>query len=112
MRRHGLRWNSVISKNDYDVTLSLLELGYMNVVSYHYTHDQTGGPTLAGGNTGWRDQAMHDAASRELHRRHPAFVRLVTKQKPDWPFPRTDVVVSWKKAYETGILLHGKGRKP
>lgn len=107
LQKHDIRWDRCVSKCDYDVVLTLLRLGFRNVITYNWTHDQVGGPKLAGGNTGWRNEDMHQQSADELHALHPDFVKVVTKQKPDWPFPRADVVVQWKAAAEEGALLFG-----
>ena len=101
LERHDVLFNRSPSKSDYDATLQLFRLGYRNACINIYTHDQVGGPTLAGGCTESRTESVHERASTRLSELHPGFVKVVVKQKPDWKFPRHDVIVSWKKAYES-----------
>lgn len=103
LRRERIGIARVPSKNDYDITLQLLRKGYANICSYTMCHKQVAGPTLPGGCTPYRDDALHAKASNLLKTLHPDFVRVVEKRKPEWPFPRMDVVVSWNKAYESGL---------
>lgn len=112
LRRHSLRFDHCDSKSDYDMTLSLLRLGYQNAILCDVVHDQSGGPTLAGGCTDYRDIDYHRRASEQLENRHTLFVDCVEKSKPDWEFPRVDVRVAWKKAYLAGVDKHGAQKPP
>lgn len=98
MRQLGIRFDRVVSKADYDVTLQLLRLGHRAAICRLYGHEQCGGPDLPGGATPYRDEAMHKRASTQLAALHPQFVTVVTKVREGWPFPRTDVRVQWQKA--------------
>jgi hypothetical protein len=104
IQRLGVRFDRVPSKNDYDVTLQLLRKGYANVCAYNMCHNQCGGPELPGGCTEYRNEELHRIASDRLAELHPDYVKVVMKQKPKWPFPRADVHISWKKAYNDGLL--------
>ncbi len=103
LRDLDIKLARVPSKSDYDITLQLLRKGYPNICAYNMCHNQMGGPTLPGGCTPYRDESLHRRASEQLAALHPGFVRVVTKMKPEWAFPRVDVVVSWRKAYESGL---------
>lgn len=103
LRRLKIQIARVPSKNDYDITLQLLRQGYPNRCAYNMCHKQVAGPTLPGGCTPYRNEELHRVASETLKSLHPDYVRVVTKKKPEWPFPRQDVVVSWKKAYTDGV---------
>ena len=107
LKRERVRLDRVVSKNDFDVTLQLLEKGYPNAILSRYTHDQLGGPTLPGGNTETRTLAVHAQASKQLAALHPYTVKIVEKEADRWGVPRVDVTVRWKKAYEAGLLLEG-----
>ena len=99
----GVRFDRVPSKNDYDVTLQLLRRGLPNLCAYDLCHNQKGGPELPGGCTEYRNEDLHRKASETLASLHPKYVKVVTKTKPNWPFPRVDVHVSWRKAYNDGL---------
>lgn len=98
LRRLDIQIDRVPSKNDYDITLQLFRAGYTNICAFDLCHKQYDGPNLKGGCTPYRNEALHEEASNRLAELHPGLVRVVTKTKPEWPFPRKDVVVSWKKA--------------
>lgn len=108
LRKEGVRLDRVVSKNDFDCTLQLLELGYPNAILSRFTHDQVAGPTLPGGNTETRTLAVHEAASKQLAALHPYTVKIVEKDAERWGVPRLDVTVRWKKAYEAGLIFYGR----
>lgn len=88
---------------DFDVTLSLLRLGYANAVVYQYAWGQAES-NLPGGCSGYRNNEIQDAAAKRLAERHPGFVNVVKKKaKSGWEGmeERTDVIIQWKKAYES-----------
>ena len=110
LRSHGIRFDRCVSKADYDVTLRLLELGQPNIVSYQFTHDQMGGPNLAGGTTEYRTFDMHHQAAEQLRNLHPRVVDMVYKEKKEWKNTgggRWDVRVQWRQAYK-GVLSEGE----
>jgi hypothetical protein len=82
------------------MTLSLLELGYPNLISFKYMHDQ---PTSGskGGCERYRTKEMLDQEARKLQDLHPGFVSIVEKStKHAWGGgKRTDVICYWKKAF-------------
>lgn len=89
---------------DFDTNLQLLELGYPSLVLYNWAQGQkkTQSP---GGCANYRTNATHDAAARRLQAYHPDYVKLVEKHNKtdaDGFGVRTEVVVSWKKAYKDG----------
>lgn len=98
LRLLDIQIDRVPSKNDYDITLQLFRAGYTNVCSFDMCHKQYDGPNLKGGCTPYRNEALHEEASNRLAELHPGLVTVVTKTKPEWPFPRKDVRISWKKA--------------
>jgi hypothetical protein len=90
---------------DFDVALQLLQLGYKNVALCSYVQDQQRS-NAPGGCSTYRTPAYQAAWCKRLHELHPDFVKLVEKTtKVAWGgtarTTRTDVVISWKKAYES-----------
>lgn len=107
---NNLEFNRIILMSDFDMTLSLLELGYPNRVVYAYANG-TPGSNKKGGCSIYRTPETMKIAANELKRLHPYFVKVEEKmtKKPWAGFKtnkRTDVRIFWKKAY-----LFGKDRK-
>lgn len=100
LRREKVDFRRCPVKEDFDTTLQLLRKGYKNIAICDYVHDDAGSQA-PGGCSIYRDAAMLTKAANDLAAFHPGFVKVV--QKPDkgtWGGARTDVVISWKKAYE------------
>jgi hypothetical protein len=97
-------------QDDFDMTLSLLELGYPNVIVTDIVQEQTGGGSgSVGGASTYRDMKYHADSVHKLHARHPEFVKVVKKHtKVAWKGEeRIDVVVAWKKALAAGQAKFG-----
>lgn len=88
---------------DFDVTLQLLRNGFPNRLCNNWVHNQGGSDTTGGCST-FRSPQVQTEAAHELHRLHPRYVKVVEKKtKKAWGGTvRTDVVVSWKKAFKEG----------
>jgi hypothetical protein len=94
--------NRLKDVEDFDVTLQLLRMGYQNAVSNWYCYNQPMTGTK-GGASSYRTNQLHDEEVRKLANFHPGFVRIIQKHnKTDAGGfgTRTEVVISWKKAYE------------
>ena len=102
---------------DFAVSLSLLEAGYPNAIITDFAWDQFGSNT-SGGCSLYRTRDTQAESAHLLALRHPGFVRVTEKEtKGGWSGVangdgaalhggiRTDVVISWKKAYEHGALI-------
>ena len=100
--RLGIRFDRMEDKEDFDVTLQLLEKGFPNIVSFQFAHNQTGSQT-SGGCSDMRTLESMAKSSKKLAKLHPGFVKVVEKEtKSAWGGGvRTDVRISWKKAYES-----------
>lgn len=99
MREH-IAFGRMQVMEDFDVALRLLRAGYQNVVRNMYAHNQ-GGSGSAGGCSTYRTMEVQAQAARQLASLHPTFVKIVEKTtKAAWGGgTRTDVQISWKKAY-------------
>lgn len=101
---HALKINygKLTIMEDFCTTLALLTAGKPSFTLGQWTQDQTrsGAP---GGCSQYRDAAMQERAAHELARLFPDFVKVVEKEtKVAWGGgTRSDVMISWKKAYES-----------
>lgn len=109
------RFDRVVCKQDFDMTLQLLRAGFPNYVIGSYVQGQARGSGAVGGCTTYRTLAVMDAAAHKLARLHQPFVSVVTKTtKSAWgggDVARTEVVVQWKKAYLSSGYTLEKPRK-
>lgn len=85
---------------DFHVALCLLRRGYPNLILNSWCHNQRGS-NLTGGCSTYRTPEVQAAAARKLAELHPGLVKVVQKEtKSAWGGGvRTDVVISWKKAF-------------
>ena len=97
----GLQVNTM---DDFHMTLNLLELGYRNIVSCRWAHDQCTSNSR-GGAASYRDLEMLKMCALNLKEKHPQVVktRLATTRSswggtPENPVTRTDVTIQWQKA--------------
>jgi len=90
---------------DFDMTLQLLRAGRENFIIWNFCHDQCIGSGAPGGCSGYRTPAVQAKAAHDLARLHPGFVKIVEKETKtawkDFGGKRTDVIVYWKKAFES-----------
>lgn len=87
---------------DFDVTLQLLRLRHSNVVLCDWVQGQ-GSSNAPGGCSSYRTLKLQERSANMLRKLHPKFVKVVKKKtKGAWNGQeRTDVMVQWKKAYES-----------
>lgn len=104
LRKENIKFDRLPVMEDFDVALQLLRKGYPNVSLAAWVQDQ-GGSNTAGGCSGYRTMEVQAEGAHGLQKHHPKFVRVVEKEtKVAWGGKkRTDVVVSWKKAFNADI---------
>ena len=94
------KFDRVPVMEDFDVSLQLLRAGYPNLLLTRWGQgqQQSGAP---GGCSTYRDMQMQAEAAWALARLHKPFVKVVNKTTKSsfGGGTRTDVVISWKKAY-------------
>jgi hypothetical protein len=99
LKEINFHFDDVVTKQDFHMTLSLLEHGYPNVVNFGWMQGQPGSNT-DGGCSWYRTPEVMAAGAIRLKELHPDFVRIVEKETlHSWGGgKRLDVNVSWKKA--------------
>lgn len=106
VQKTGARFDRLVTKQDFDMTLQLLRAGHANAVLTTYVQDQRGGSNTKGGCSVYRTEAVSTAAAHALAKLHPKYVKVVEKTtKSGWfdkknPGTRVDVQIAWKKAYD------------
>ena len=90
---------------DFDVTLQLLRKGYPNRIINTFVHNQSGS-NQTGGCSEYRTPQTHERDIKIFANHHKDFVKVVKKKTKDkWCADkngeRTDVIIQWKKAYES-----------
>lgn len=102
----GARFDVLPVMEDFDITLSLLELGYPNIVTHRFAWNQRKSGEEGGCST-YRDWRMQRDAAFALATRHPGCVNIVSKKsKVGWANigeSRVDVNIQWKKAYRPQV---------
>lgn len=98
--RERIRMDRLVAMEDFDTTLQLLRKGHPNVILGNYCHGQ-GRSDAPGGCSIYRTPEVQRETALKLAELHAPFVKVVEKRargEGRWS-TRTDVVVSWKKAY-------------
>jgi len=100
--RENIKLNRIPLMEDFDVCLQLLRKGFANCVLTGWVQGQ-GTSGAAGGCSHFRTTELHNLCANKLAKLHPEFVKVVTKHtKGAWNGEaRQDVVVAWKKAFES-----------
>jgi glycosyltransferase involved in cell wall biosynthesis len=102
-KKENIRFDRLEVMEDFDVTLQLLKLGYPNIVIYKYAWGQRKSGDK-GGCSEYRTAKMQRKAAFELSKLHPGLVTVVGKKsQTTWGNIgniRTDVKISWKKAFK------------
>lgn len=96
-RKLRIRFDAVRCREDFHVTLALLERGVNNTV-YYSLHQNPGSFGAAGGASTERSLTQSNRQAFVLAKLHPGFVQCVQRAYKT-SLPRTEVIVQWKKAY-------------
>lgn len=102
-KRLKVRFDAVKCREDFHVVLSFLRAGIPNHVYVDLLVNAYGIFGSPGGCADERTIALSDAQCYVLQKLHPEFVKVVAKEYIGDTPSRTEVVVAWKKAYESGI---------
>ena len=101
--QRDLRFDRTSFMQDFDMHLQILRAGGKSILLNNYAHNQ-GSSNAPGGCSKTRTMEKLAEAAHTLQSLHPKFVRLSEREtKTAWGGgTRTDVTVSWKKAFEEG----------
>lgn len=104
MKAERIKFDRLPVMEDFDAALQLLRKGYPSCTVNKWCQDQ-GTSNAPGGCSTYRTKEVQAKGAHGLKKLHPEFVRVVEKEtKGAWGGGvRTDVQVSWKKAYEEGF---------
>ena len=100
-RVHRLNFSEVKSFEDLHIALSLLELGYPNLVCNQICTYDAGYNAPGGVSENERSREMNDAAARHLAELHP--LSVTTKQRDFKTMSRLLVTCRWKHAAKMGV---------
>jgi len=92
----------VRTREDMELTVQLLKLGYPNKVDFTIAADQVAGYAAKGGCSEERSVESSNADAEQFAALHPGFVKVVEK-KYQGSINRKEVIVQWKKAYDSRI---------
>ena len=107
LKDRALTFSPLKVMEDFNINLHILRSGGSNCVVNNWVSNQVGGSDAPGGCSLYRTDQVQTDSAHLLAKLHPGFVRVVEKTtKGAWGGKtRTDVVISWKKAYEAGQQL-------
>lgn len=94
--KEKLKFNEVMFREDFNITLHLLSRGHNNEVCYELCVSP-GAYGAKGGASDERTVDLSNKAALKLKSIHPDYVRVVDKMYKNTP--RKEVVIAWKKAY-------------
>lgn len=103
IQKEGLMFTDVLLKQDLHMTMSMLELGYQNIVNYEFIAGQTNNGNNPGGCNLWRTLDMLNESSHTLQKLHPKFIKTrIKKSKSTYGgVDRVEVTCYWKKCFNT-----------
>jgi hypothetical protein len=110
--RGRLELGRVPVMEDFDLTLQLLRLGYVNRISCRFGWTTTS--NLKGGCSGYRTEKVQRLAAERLAELHGPFVQTVSRKAKTWKqgfTERIDVRVQWKKAYQSSLRTKDEPRQ-
>jgi hypothetical protein len=117
-RREYFDYDRVQVMEDFDVILQHLRRGFYTAKLTTHCKGDVGGSNSEGGCSVFRDAAMQTASANGLQVLHPEFVKVVEKETKSWGAgltTRTDVRISWAKAFKAGQELRdllGENQEP
>jgi hypothetical protein len=99
--RYWAEWGRMRIREDMDVTLQLLSMGFPNKVNHSFVCDQKYGNP--GGAESERNVEISNEAARLLAELHPGYVTL--KEKVYENSTRLEVICQWQQALKDGLIF-------
>jgi hypothetical protein len=99
-KRLKVKFTAVALREDFHVVLSILRAGGQGHSYVELLNNEYGSFGAAGGCSAERSMEFSDAQCFVLQKLHPQFVKVVDRAYKG-SIPRKEVVVSWKKAYQS-----------
>lgn len=96
--KNNIRFDEIKLREDFNVTLRLLRLGYENAIYY----ETTCSPSTYGAAGGCSEERTIKTSNKQamvLAEMHPGFVKVVDKEYEGTP--RKEVIIAWKKAFDS-----------
>lgn len=109
-RSLGARFSDVVYREDFYVILKFLLNGIKIGIFYKYAIDKDKGVNSEGGCSAYRTPQKTNDNALWMEKEFPGIVRTKTQDKVTWKGyggKAMDIVVQWKKAYETGLKNKG-----
>jgi hypothetical protein len=99
LHKHNIRWDAILCRMDFHVSLSLIKEGYPNVINYEFAHNHAEPLGNKGGTTHYRTKAVMDAQAYVLAAMHDPYVVAEPKFTKTRGH-RIAVRVLWDKAWK------------
>jgi hypothetical protein len=99
-KEEKIRFDRVGLREDFHVVLSMLRRGHECHNYLELLNNEYGSFGAAGGCSGERSMEYSNEQCYALQKLHPEFVKVVERDYKG-SFPRKEVVVAWKKAFES-----------
>ena len=106
--RYWAEWGRMRIREDMDITIQLLSMGFPNMVNHSFVTDQKYGNP--GGATKERTVDISNEAAELLQSLHPEYVTLKEKVYTNSP-TRIEVVCQWQKALKDGLVFRAEWLK-
>lgn len=102
--RYWAEWGRIRIREDFDITLQLLSMGFPNKVNFSFVSDQKAFTPGGGDRPEERTVDISNEAAKQLQELHPEYVTLSEKTFVNSP-SRIEVVIQWQKALKDGLAF-------
>lgn len=109
----GARFSDVVYREDFYIILKFLLSGTKIGLFYKYAIDKENGVNSAGGCSAYRTPEKTNENALWMEQEFPGIVKAREQKKVTWKGyegKAMDIIVQWKKAYETGLKIGNNGK--